>query len=337
MTNTKQEVALGPFPYVAVLLLTLGGVGFLWIFQYLGKEALQAPFVQIGPTIIGLFMGGLGVMSWWELLTLKRYEIRDGQFFVKSIFGPVSRVIQLSDLVEWRQEKHKGKYSTTRKLFIYTRNGKLTIDSQTTRNYDDIKRAVKSSCPKQPLKMDTPVRKRRVVGVLAIVSLLFGLWSFTVYQSYDLEEESKVVLMEVKLTSNPEKVRSGRHNQNESIEFSTREYPTFTFSVSGGSYDRTAVDDVLGDFKAGDSIRLFIKKDIYAKKILGTESLDFWDKHLNYSMISVYGIEGKGYVYLEAESNLAAAGRGGGWIVLALIAGVLTFITISVFLEKATP
>ena len=86
-----------------------------------------------------------------------------------------------------------------------------------------------------------------------------------------------------------------------SIRIKLKSYPLFNFDIAGISYYATNSSDYVANVKIGDTLSLDILKDEYQMKLSKEIPLVFWDKSVNYSFISVYGLRDKNNTYLTVS------------------------------------
>lgn len=97
--------------------------------------------------------------------------------------------------------------------------------------------------------------------------------------------------------TNTPKIQSVKSSKYISIE--TKEINDFSFQIGGVAYKSMYVDYYLQNVKIGDTLRLWILKDSYDKKISKTKPLTFTDKSVNYQIIYVFGLKHKDFQVLS--------------------------------------
>ena len=119
--------------------------------------------------------------------------------------------------------------------------------------------------------------------------------------------------------TNEVKIHKGSKNSR-SIKLKIADYPDFSFDLDGIAYSVTDKEAFVEDFVEGDNIQMQIAKDQYHKKLTREWELDFWDKSVNYRLISIYGLRGNGKDYLtltDINEAKQADGKLGFWLLLA--------------------
>jgi hypothetical protein len=62
--------------------------------------------------------------------------------------------------------------------------------------------------------------------------------------------------------------------------------------------------DALSTIDIKDSVTIFVCKEEYEQKLLKTQPLSFWNKHIEYSKIAVYGVETETEICIDKEDYL---------------------------------
>ena len=92
----------------------------------------------------------------------------------------------------------------------------------------------------------------------------------------------------------------------QAIQLHLKSYPEFSFDLNGIALAETNARDFESNVKVGDTLTLEVLKEEYQKKLSREIPLGFWDKTLNYSLVSVYGLRDQNSTYLHlADYNRA--------------------------------
>ncbi len=86
------------------------------------------------------------------------------------------------------------------------------------------------------------------------------------------------------------------------VKLFTKNFGKWSFFIHRASLDEKASDKVVLNTNIGDTIQIKISKMDYKKRLMKTDSLDFFDKQLDWETnIEVYGFKFKGSVYFDMK------------------------------------
>lgn len=281
------------------LILLLGGVGMLWVCYYLTSEALKAPYPQIAGIILGVFFGLLGFLCLIPLYSLDSILIYSDHLKVKSIFGNTKKIIYLKDIITWTEVEKETKYTKWTDLTIYTDRTKYKLSSSTYKNYPQLKSALVKGKTRDLQRQTSWFRRNNLYYAFGytIVGGLFLYASYHFYLTIDNEiKYSKLHTVTDVITNKAEIVKGSKSSR--SIRIKLKSYPSFNFDIAGNGYSATYSLDYVSNVKIGDTLSVDIMKDEYQIKITKEKQPGFWDKTVNYSFISVYGLRDKNNSYL---------------------------------------
>jgi hypothetical protein len=152
-----------------------------------------------------------------------------------------------------------------------------------------------------------------------VLGTLFYYWSFHVYHNRNKTFGSNEMELVTSKIINEVKIHKGSKNAR-SIKLKLADYPGFTFDLDGVAYTVTDKYSFVKDLVQGDMVQVQMTKEQFHKKLTKEWELDFWDKSINYRIISIYGLRGKGrnYLALQDYNKAKLANRKlGFWLLLA--------------------
>jgi hypothetical protein len=130
---------------------------------------------------------------------------------------------------------------------------------------------------------------------LVAVLLLCGAFHLSFTSNKELKHtELQAITGEI---INIAKIKKGAKGSR-TIEIKLKSYPEFSFNISGNAFAATNAARYVENVTTGDTLYLDILKDDYLKKLVQEKPLNFCDRYLNYSFISVYGLRHKNITYL---------------------------------------
>lgn len=281
------------------LILLLGGLGFIWLSYYLTSAALSEPYPQIVGIILGGFFGLLGFLSIIAIYGFDSILIYSDHLKVKSIFGNTKKIIYLNDIVTWTEIDKENKYIQWTDLTLYTDRTKYKLTSSNYKNYPELKNAIVAGKTRDLQKQNAWFRRNNLYYAFGF-TILGGLFSYAAYHFFlirinDLKYSELQTIADV--ITNRAEIEVGSRGSR-SIIIKLKSYPLFRFNIVGNGFSATHVSDYVANVKIGDTLNLDIKKDEYQMKLTKEKELGFWDKTVNYSLISVYGLRDKNYSYL---------------------------------------
>ncbi len=282
------------------LTLFVGGLGMLCVGFYLTSEALEAPYPQIVGIILGSFFGLFGFVSLISIYSLDSILIYSDYLKIKSILGNTKKVIYLKDITSWTEIEKETKYTKWTELTIYTDQTKFKLSSSVYSNYLQLKYVLVKGKKRDIQRQRDWLRKNEQYYALVFIILgglgLYGAYYFYLTKDREIKYSELYTITDI-ITNKAEienKSKSAR-----SISIKLRSYPSFSFTIGGNGYTATNSSYFIAHVKMGDTLHLDIMKDEYQTKITKEKPLGFWDKMINYSFISVYGIRDKNKSYLN--------------------------------------
>ena len=82
------------------------------------------------------------------------------------------------------------------------------------------------------------------------------------------------------------------------VNIKTNEYPTFVFELAGNSFYAANSQQFVDNVGKEDTIEIDILTDTYEKKLIKTKPLTFWDRTVNYNLITICGLRDNNQTYL---------------------------------------
>ena len=282
------------------LVLLLCGLGMLLLCYYLTSDALKGPYPQIAGIILGGFFGLFGFLCLIAIYGLDSIFINADLLKVKSIFGSTKKVILLSDITTWTEIEKKTRHTKWKELTIYTDRTKFKLSSSIYNNYPELKRALVKGKRRDLQIQNNWVRRNNLYYAIGF-TIFGGLCLYATYHFYLIKDKevkySELQRIRDVITNNAE-IEKGRKGSR-SIRIKLKSYPSFMFDIKGNSYSATYTSDYVTHVKVGDTLNLDIMKDEYQMKLTKEKRLGFWDKTVNYSFISVYGLSDNNHTYLD--------------------------------------
>ena len=280
--------------------MLLGGLGMLWVCYYLTFGALKDPYPQIAGIILGGFFGLFGILCLISIYSFDSIFIFSDHFKVKSIFGTTKKVILLKDITTWTEIEKETKYTKCTDLTIYTEQTKFKLTSSIYNNYPQLKSALIKGKTRDLQRQNNWFRRNSLYYAIGF-TILGGLFLYAAYHFY-LTKDNEIKYSEFQtitdVITNKAIIEKGSKGSR-SIRIKLKSYPSINFDIAGNGYSATYSSVYVANVKIGDTLNLDIMKDEYQMKLTKEKPLGFWDKTVNYSFISVYGLRDKNNTYLN--------------------------------------
>ena len=136
----------------------------------------------------------------------------------------------------------------------------------------------------------------------AMVFFLVGLFSLYISLRFYIDKSEEVFIKDLTtltdVISNKVEIHKGSKGS-KSIFLYFKNYSDFQFQISGIAYSAMNTDKFIDNVKQGDTISVAIKTDEFHKKIIKEKELGFYDKSVNYGIISVFELSDKNLNYLD--------------------------------------
>jgi hypothetical protein len=323
----EQEIIKSKLNYRNISILVIGGIGTLLLSYYLTNNALSNEYPQIAGIILGLFFGLFGVICFYSIYNLDVLFLSSEKLEIKSIFGNQKKTIYLNDILSYNEIEKESKYYKWKDLTIFTSNSKFKVSSSSFDNYNLFKNKLTSGKRRNlesELEWTRKSNKKYGIGFLIIGILFsFGLFNLNKNGSQELNIEDITTIQGEII--NDVKIKKGNKGKR-SIEIKIAEHPDFKFKLSGNSYYATNSESYISKVKKGDLISIDIKTDAYLKKLTKEKQPDFWDKTVNYRLISIYGLKDKNYTYLTLDKYNNKRNEDSSWGLWFLTLICLSFI-----------
>lgn len=281
-------------------LLLLGGLGMLWVCYYLTSGALKDPYPQIAGIILGGFFGLFGFLCLISIYSFDSILIYPDHFKVKSIFGNTKKIIYLNNITTWTEIEKENKHMKWTDLTIYTEQEKYKLTSSLYKNYSQLRSALIKGKTRDLERQNNWFRRNNLYYAIGFI-ILGGLFLYAAYHFY-LTKDNEINYPELHtitdVITNKAEIKKGSKGSR-SIGIKLKSYPSFSFNIAGNGYSASDASDYVANVKIGDTLNLDIMKDEYQMKLTKEKPLGFWDKAVNYSFISVYGLRDKNNTYLN--------------------------------------
>ncbi len=123
----------------------------------------------------------------------------------------------------------------------------------------------------------------------SVLALVCFIVSIVLLLNREKQYSSDYVEIALTQVNNSEIRTSGKGDRH--IQIQTKEYPKYSFKISGIAFENLHSDYYVNKVKQGDTLFVEISKEAYDKKITKTKSLSFRDKTVNYHFITVCGLK----------------------------------------------
>lgn len=139
-------------------------------------------------------------------------------------------------------------------------------------------------------------------GALSIIMgvfLMYKILAKRIYTNEILPIQKYIELVDT-IKNNPKNQRTRAHYTNIVLN----KYPEFDFIFYGLSLNEKLSNRFNNNVKKGWDVKLLISQEEFNKKILKTENLSFFDKHINYEEILIYDLTINDYHYLNMNKTI---------------------------------
>lgn len=276
--------------------MILGSAFFGGFAIFLISNALEGKYYDYWILLLGAFMGMFSLASILPILYYTKVTIRGEVISLRYLFG--SKIIS-KDQILYYTENDKAD-----KLQLYTTQGKFTLYAWAYKNYFELMFALTKGKKNKTITPNLQAAKEKndfygkVIYYSVMCIFLFGAFYF-----YSKRDEEKFAHHELHSLMGTVSIQPQINNGSKGskyVHLHLREYPEFVFSISGVALQATDAYTFVTETKVGDKIWVDIDKEDYGKKIAKDEPLGFFDKHINYSIIGIYGLRNdqRGYLTL---------------------------------------
>lgn len=312
-----------------IVILLLGGIGCAIISSFLIYSSMKQEYPQIVGLILGILFGTFGLFSIHSIWRMNKYYCDDKKLVIKTIFNTHKKTIYLNNITHYNEIDKKNKYSKWKDLTIYTPTGKHKISSSIISKYGQLKARITLG-----KKRDFHSEKQWVfnnnfkfgVGFI-LLGLIFTIGMLRIYYKKD-EIIHKSQLSTINATIDNH-LKIERKKSSQRIKITLKEYPSFIFEISGINFKAAFPSQIVSDLSKGDLIELDIMTETYQKKLLKTKDLDFWDKTINFNLITINGLRkgNKTYLHLSNINNehYKDSSSLGFWMFLTFGIGIFSY------------
>jgi hypothetical protein len=319
----NEEPIKSKLKYGNIIIVVLGGFGTFFLSYYLTNNALSNEYPQIAGIILGTFFGVFSFICFYSVYNLNILILSQDKLKVNSIFGNTKKVIRLNEILSFNEIEKQTKHNKWKDLTIFTQYSKLKISSGNIENYYLFKNKLTSGKRRNlESEIEWARKSNRKFGIgFLILGILFSIGMFNVFKNRNQElSPNEITSIEGKITNEVEITKGNKGKR--SIEIRIEQFPDFKFNLSGNSYYASNSKNYLAKVTKGDLISIDLKTDTYLKKLTKEKELDFWDKTVNYKLISVYGLRDENYTYLTLEKynerRKSDSSSWGFWVFLIL-------------------
>lgn len=175
------------------------------------------------------------------------------------------------------------------------------------------------------------------LGVLLVGTMFTGAVLFLAYQLLKApirEDDLQIVagtLMEEAVVS------PNRRHSSPSITLKLTEFPAVHFTASQSTFYAMYTKEFVRDVHRGDSVRIRITKEDYRKRIIRNEPPGFFKHFTSGNRIDLYGVVGKGSIYLHPDDTNAFSLRDHWFLIILLIVfGIFLFKDVKIAWKKGS-
>jgi hypothetical protein len=299
---TTQQTIKSTLKISTIVILTLGGIGMLFLCYYLTTVSLNSEYPQIAGLVLGSLFGVIGLFSILSLLTFETLEVDNEKLVVKSILQYPKKIIYLRDIISYNEIEKENKSGKWFDLTIFTQTGKYKISSSVISNYHQFKPILtKGKLRNTHSENLWQYKTTKYWGTAFIIIgslFLFGFWN--IYNNRD-NEILPQQLTTIKVTVSND-LEIDRRKSSRWVNIKTKEFPTFVFELTGNSFYAANSQQFVDNVGKEDKIEIDILTDTYEKKLTKTKPLTFWDKTVNYHLIGVFGLRDKNQTYMTLDA-----------------------------------
>ena len=174
------------------------------------------------------------------------------------------------------------------------------------------------------------------LGIVLVSTLLLSALSYLAYQLLKAPVRADDLQMVVGTLSEEAHLSPRRRHSTPSITLSLKEFPSLNFTASRATYYAMYAEEFIRDVHRRDSVRIWITKEDYQERIIRGESPGFFRNFVSGGRIDLYGVAGKGSIYLHPDSTHTSSKRDYQYLFIILtVIGIFIFYDIKNTWEKA--
>lgn len=295
------------YPFGTQAFLKVAGLGVAVLGLIMCSFAWKVEYLQIVPLIFGILTLTFGVLCFSEGFNS---IIIDSNGIVKQNLFRGNRIPkdQIKGFREIIYKSSKLNKTTHLIIFDHDDKGVIKCDKNTYGDqYEILLKAVRSEFNKvsadSTLKIHQSREKlyRNIGKTFGIFLFAFGLYQLVFVGIFSQEEYREVI----GTLSSPPRIEQNKGRER-SIVFQFKEFPEYQFNVSGQSF--RMLQPKARSLAIGTELKLVILQSDYQAKIEKVGTPSFTDKHINWHVIDLYGIEQNGYFLLDHEALNESAG-----------------------------
>ncbi len=294
------------------------------------RDCLSDPYWDVFAVLFATATLVITCLLYRAIANIHNLYIDDEKLIIKSALGYTASTIYLQDITGWGEIQREAKGVMYYILKLFTRNGTYTINAGNYTNYYMIKpRLVKHKPAVENWQAQFVLRENRgVISFLALIVLVCVGVIVSVLFNTGNKLPDALHTVTGTLVSVPEITR-GRGSDNFSIIFNLKQYPGFNFEVYNNDAQATDWQALTMYAQKGEPIQLTIPLADYETKLAHLREAGFWEKHISYPIIRVYGCRDSHQVYLQTGAETNPPYLNMQPIVIAFILGLLSIAAIA--------
>lgn len=225
--------------------------------------------------------------------------INEKEIQIKNYYGLYKKTILLEDInIIDLKDKVADDYSFQECIITYNDTKKYKINSFAYQNYNEIKKilprkGMRHNYLNELSKQERFKKEKRIILYLVgFVILLFS--TKTLYDAFGVDTKN---ITEVTLT-----IKENSYQDNGDIYFLAQEYPNFGFKIDSDIAKIIKNKEKLLHTEGGQKIYFLLNEDEYKSKLAFDKIPNFWQKHVNYYTINIYGASDNFYTYFTLDN-----------------------------------
>lgn len=297
---------------------------------FLYKNCVFNPYWDVFELLFATAALALSVWFYWLIATIHNLHINDEELILKSWLGYPLRTIYLKDITGWREIQHKVKGEIHTVLKLYTQHGTYSIAARQYKNYYIFKpRLIKGKPVVENWTIQFALRENRgAISLLVLMLLVCVSVVFSVLFNIGNQLPDALRTVTGTLVTAPE-INRGSRSDNFSVSIKLKEYPGFRFDVYNHEAQATDINSLVTYAQMDARIQLIVPQADYEVKLDHLREPDFWEKHMSYNNIRVFGLSDYNHVYLQTGAETNPPYLNTQPAVIAFIIGLFAIISIA--------
>lgn len=249
-------------------------------------------YIQISTLTFGLVFMTIGCFLIFMLLDFPTYRLSDNQLIISSVLK--TSVIDISSITEVKRVAIGDK---NKMLVVVAGNKQYGISNDQTKEFNLIENLL-NDLTIDDTKSNKLIDKVIWIGVAVILFPIIAIASLHLMSDKPMPKNiNDLTQHEIVLLKKP--TTTGRKSSKDR-EFISSKSPDFRFLIDSDYLSKKEMSQI----DQGDTIVLYINKYDFDTKIERSNKPTWIDKHLNWSVIRVYGIEKDEELIVDPESTL---------------------------------